>query len=93
MDYALYTIAAAGLFTGAFLAARSSSFWIDLGKDLIRRLWPMLVAYILNNRPKSPKEWEEWRRLSTMKPSELSAKERTRLAELKKLNAEYRKNS
>jgi hypothetical protein len=93
MDYALYSIAAIGLAAGAFLVARSPSFWIDFGKELFSRLWPLLVDYIMNNRPKSPEEWEEWRELSSMKPKEMSAKQRARYEELKKLNAEYRKNN
>ena len=64
---------------------------------------PKLVAYLIKsalpiflklfvNRPKTPEEWAEWRRLSLIKPSEMSPTERARFRELKKLNSEFRKN-
>lgn len=91
LDTLLPLVAIIGLGAGAFMVARSPKFWFGMGKELFHKLLPFLLKFF-DNRPKSPEEWAEWRKLSQMKPSEMSAKERERFKELKRLNAEYRDN-
>lgn len=89
MNYVLLAAGVLGLGVGAFFIARSPHFWIELVKEALAGFLPAILK-ILKNRPKTDKEWAEWRDLSTRKPSDLSAKEADRLKELKRLNKEWR---
>lgn len=90
MDWVLLLIGALGLGVGAYFAARSPQFWITLVKQVFSELLPSLLK-MFQNRPKTDSEWKEWRELTAIKPSELTASQRTRLKELNKLNREFKK--
>lgn len=89
MPWYVYVLGALGLGVGGFFAARSSKFWISMAKDLFKELWPSFLK-LFDNRPKTPEEWAEWRRLSSMNDSDMSPTDKERFKELKRLNKEYR---
>ena len=89
MWYALYAIIAISLAIGVFTIARSPSFWIELVEGIIIRFLPKLLKFF-RNRPKTKKEWEDWRRLSSIKKSDMSVKDRIRYEELKMLNNKWK---
>ena len=89
LDTLLPLVAIIGLGAGAFMVARSPKFWIGMGRELFNSLLPGFLK-LFNNRPKTPQEWAEWRRLSSMSPHSMSAKDKARYLEMKRLNDEYR---
>jgi hypothetical protein len=90
MNWLWLLVGLSGLGIGAFFVARNPKFWVGLAKTVFNELLPSFLK-LFENRPKSDEEWKEWRELSAMKPSEMSAKQKERFKELKKLNAEFKK--
>lgn len=87
--YIILLVGVIGLGLGAFFIARSPKFWIDLVEEVYTRFLPDILK-LFKNRPKTEEEWKEWRYLSSLKPSEMTPKERSRYRELKKLNDEFK---
>lgn len=79
------------LLLGLWVASQNPKFWLGLLDGLYEKFLPDFLK-IIKNRPKTPEEWADWRRLSAMKKSDMSPKDIARYEELKKLNEEYRKN-
>jgi hypothetical protein len=52
---------------------------------------PFIKLYF-SNRPKTDKEWADWRRLMNTRRSDWTAKDVARFKELQKLNREYKDN-
>lgn len=89
MYWTIAILGGLGLGLGAFFIARNPKFWISMAKDIFLQFLPSLLK-ALQNRPKTDEEWKEWRYLSSLKPSEMSPKEKARYRELKKLNQEFK---
>lgn len=89
-NWFLLLIGGVGLGLGAFFVARSPMFWINLVKQVFMALLPSFLK-LFQNRPKTPAEWAEQRYLKSIKSSDLSASQRTRLKEINKLNREFKK--
>lgn len=87
--WVIFLIGLLGLGLGAFFIARNPKFWVGLAKEIFTQMLPSLLK-ALQNRPKTEEEWKEWRYLSSLKPSEMTPKERSRYRELKKLNDEFK---
>ena len=78
-----------GLGYGAYRASQNPIFWINLVKNIVNFFLPDILK-MFKNRPKTEEEWKEWRYLSSLKPREMTPKERSRYRELKKLNDEFK---
>ncbi len=48
-----------GIGAGGFLIARSPTFWIGFGQEMLRKILPVVISFILKR--KSPEEEKKWR--------------------------------
>ena len=92
MSYWLILLAVLGI--GGAAVWFKPSYLLNLVSLIFPKALESLKVFItsmfVGGRPKTPEEWVDWRKLSSMKPSDMSAKERARYTELKKLNYEYK---
>lgn len=89
MEYVILVVGLIGLGFGAWYVAQNPQFWIDLVKKVVMIFLPDILK-MFSNRPKTEAEWKEWRYLSSLKPSEMTPREKARYRELKKLNDEFK---
>lgn len=48
-----------GIGAGGFVVARSPTFWIGFGKEMLSKILPVLISFVLKR--KSPEEEKKWR--------------------------------
>lgn len=54
-DAALFAVVLLGLFAGGFMVARSPTFWVGVGQEIIKSVIPIIAKRM------PPEEEQEWR--------------------------------
>jgi hypothetical protein len=59
LEVALVAAVIVGVGAAGFLVAQRPAFWLDMGRELAKRLWPFVLAYVTKRM--DPETEERWR--------------------------------